>query len=241
MTVTTRGIVLKYYPYSESSIIVKIFTENFGLQSYMVRGVGSKRSKSKPALFQPLNLLEFLTNHKENKSIQYLKEPAVSFHYQSIHVDTLKRSMLFFLSELLYKTIQEETPDKPLFEWLYNTLTWFDLTEKNVLNFHLVFMIQFSRFLGFYPKPEAGDTTLFFDLQEGKFVPHQPAHPKYLSGKESGILLNLITCTFENSNSLNITTSERRTMIDHLITYYQLHVPGFGEIKSVEILKSIQD
>lgn len=239
MITSTKGIVLKYYPYGESSIIVKIFTEVFGLQSYIVKGVFSKRSKTGLAVFQPLNLIEFLAYRKENKTLHYLKEPSVAFHYQSIPFDLIKRSIVFFLSELMYKTIREETPDKPLFEWLYNTLTWFDLTGKNMLNFHLVFMIQLSRFLGFYPKPEVDDTSLYFDLQEGKFVHHQPSHAKYISGKETRILRDLCTCTLEHSDSLKIITSERRSLIDQLITYYQLHLPDFGSMKSVEVLKSV--
>lgn len=96
MTQSTRGIVLRYYPYSESSIIVKIFTENFGLQSYIVKGIRARKSKTKIAIFQPLTLLEFVAYRKENKSIHHLKEPRVPFHFQSIPVDLHKRSIQFF-------------------------------------------------------------------------------------------------------------------------------------------------
>lgn len=239
MIQSTRGIVLKYYPYSESSIIVKIFTENFGLQSYIVKGISSKKSKTKLAFFQPLTLLEFLAYHKDNKSIHHLKEPVVSFHYQSIPSDTTKRSILFFLSELLYKTIREEVQDKPLFDWLYNTLTWFDLTDKNTLNFHLVFTLQLSRFLGFSPKSEQLTDVQYFDLQEGRFVSNPPEHPHYASDAIAKHIYKLSNTTFENSDIVVMSTTERRMIIDLLMTYYQLHEPGFGEMKSLEVLKAI--
>ncbi len=239
MTLSTRGIVLRYYPYSESSIIVKIFTENFGLQSYIVKGLHARKSKTKIAIFQPLTLIEFVAYHKENKTLHYLKEPRVEYHYQSLSIDVNKRLILFFLAELLYKTMREEVSDKPLFQWMHNALTWFDLSDKNIRNFHLVFMIQLSRFLGFYPKYEPTEKAIFFDMQEGRFCLNQPPHPQYISENAVDQLIELSACTFENSNSINLKTDERRHLLDNLITYYQLHLPGFGEMKSVDVLKTI--
>lgn len=239
MTQSTRGIVLRYYPYSESSIIVKIFTENFGLQSYIVKGVRARKSKTKIAIFQPLTLLEFIAYHKENKSIQHLKEPRVSFHFQSIPVDLNKRSIQFFLAELLYKTIREEVQDLSLFQWIYNAITWFDLSEKSILNYHLVFMIQLSRFLGFYPKYNPAEKTAFFDMQEGRFCTNQPQNPQYVSGNIVVQLIELSGSTFENSSALKINTVERRKILESLVIYYQLHLPGFGDMKSIEVLKTI--
>lgn len=237
----TRGIVLRYYPYSESSIIVKIFTENFGLQSYIMKGLWSKTSAIKIAVFQPLTLIEFIAYHKENKSVHHLKEPRVVYHYQSIPIDANKRSIFIFISELLYKTIREEIPDKALFEWIYNSLTWFDMSEVNNLNYHLVFLIQLSRFLGFYPKYDPHLPTRFFDLQEGRFCENQPTHPQYIGGGGVSQIIELYKSTFENSSSVHLTTIERRHVLDKLILYYQMHLPGFGEMKSIEVLKSVSE
>ena len=177
--------------------------------------------------------------NKENKSIHHLKEPKVSFHFQSISIDLQKRSIQFFLAELLYKTIREEVPDLPLFQWIYNALTWFDLSEKSILNYHLVFMIQLSRFLGFYPKYNPSENPVFFDLQEGRFCINQPQNPQYISGYIITQLISLSGSTFENSDNIKISTGERRKILDSLVTYYQLHLPGFGEMKSIEVLKTI--
>ena len=235
----TRGIVFKFFKYSESSIIAKIFTEEFGLQSYMVKGVRSKRSKTRLALFQPLTLVDLVAFHKENKSINHLNEISVNYAYQSIPLEMEKRSILFFIDELLYRSIREETPNKELFDWLFNTLTWFDLNTTGTLNFHLVFMLQLSRFLGFYPKKTPGKKHSIFDLQEGQFTEVIPKDPQYITGALVAKLELLYESTFESSQSLDINNNDRRKLVDVLITYYRLHLPGFGEMKSLEVLKTI--
>ena len=239
MLSNTRGIVLKHYKYSESSIIAKIFTEEFGLQSYIIKGVRSKRSKARLALFQPLTLLDLVVDHRESKSLQHLRETGVAFPYQNIPDDVTKRSILMFLHEILFKSIREETPDKTLFNFLFNALTWLDLTDKKVINFHLLLMIQMSRFLGFYPKKIPGEKVTIFDLQEGQLTHSTPEHPNYLSGNVVQKVELILICTFEDIESIAITASERRELLDALVVYYRLHMPGFGEVKSVEVLKTI--
>ncbi len=239
MFYTTRGIVFKQVKYSESSIVAKIFTEEFGLQSYMVKGVRSRSSRNKPALFQPLTLLELVVSHKENKTMNHLKEIRVAYAYQSIPLEMEKRSVLFFLNELLYRSIREETPNKPLFDWLFNSLTWFDMNTTGTLNFHLVFMLQLSRFLGFYPRWNPGQQYGFFDLQEGVFTVSAPGHPQFLSGESVDKLEQLQQCNFEDSGKLPLNNSNRRQLLEVLHTYYRLHLPGFGEMKSMEVLRTV--
>jgi len=239
MLQSTRGIVLKHFKYSESSIIAKIFTEEFGLQSYIIKGIHSKKSKTGPALFQPLTFIEFIAYQKDNKSIHQLSEPRVFYTYHTLHTDAIKRMLLVFIAELLYKSIREEAPDKALFDWLYHSLTWLDLSEEQINNYHLVFMLLFSRFLGFYPKTESEEGHMYFNLQEGVFSSQQPGNPEFISGELVNHLFKLYTSSFESSKDVVIGTAERRKLIDVLISYYRLHLPGFDEMKSVEVLKSI--
>ena len=239
MLQATRGIVFQYLNYSESSIIVKIFTEELGLQSYIVKGARSKRSKMGLALFQPLTLLDLVAYHKENKSLHHLREVKVAFTYHSIPTNITKRSLLFFLDELLFKSIREESPNKPLFEWLFNALTWLDLSDISNVNYHLVFMVQLSRFLGFYPKKPVGEKLQYFDLQEGVFMAGEPRHPNYVSGELAEKLNAIFKCTFEESSNLGFSNDVRRRLLDVLVTFYRLHLPGFVEMKSLEVLKII--
>jgi len=237
----TRGIVFQQFKYAESSIIVKVYTENFGLQSYIVKGIRSKKAKLKSALFEPLNLLDLVVYHKERKDLHHFKEVKVGFVYQSIPVDFVKRSLLFFLNELLYRSIREQTPNKRLFEWLYNALTWLDLSGGNITNYHLVFCIQLSRFLGFYPKKEPQLKTDVFDLQEGQFLNKIPEHPQYLKGSLVDLLSQLQDASFESSGNIKIDNNDRRKLLETLMMYYRLHLPGFGEMKSIEVLRSVLD
>ena len=237
----TRGIVFQQFKYAESSIIVKVYTENFGLQSYIVKGIRSKKAKIKSALFEPLNLLDLVVYHKERKDLHHFKEVKVAFVYQSIPVDFVKRSLLFFLNELLYRSIREQTPNKRLFEWLYNALTWLDLSGGNITNYHLVFCIQLSRFLGFYPKKEPQLKTNVFDLQEGQFLTNIPEHPHYIAGPVVALLDKFQDTSFELSGKVEITNKDRRKLLETLMMYYRLHLPDFGEMKSIEVLRSVLD
>lgn len=239
MLVTTKGIVFKYFKYSESSIIAKVFTEKLGLQSYIVKGVRSKRSQTKLALFQPLTLVELVAFHKENKSIHHLKEVRVAYAYQSIPMEMEKRSILLFLNELLYKSVQEETANSDLFDWLLNALTILDLKTDGIVNYHLIFMLHLSRFLGFYPKKTPNRKDSYFDLQEGRFVAMLPNHPQHIGGELVLQMEMLHQSSFENCESLEINNKDRRKLLDVLITYFRLHLPGFSEMKSLDILKTI--
>lgn len=235
----SRGIVLHTIKYSESSIITKIYTEVLGLQTYIVRGIRSKSSKTKMALFQSLNLLELVADHKPNRAIHHLKEVRSAHSYQSIPTNMVKRSFVFFIAELLVKSIREETANQPLFKWLFHALTWLDLSEGQPVNFHLVFMMQLSRFLGFYPKNPLGNKAVFFDLQEGLFCSTVPLHPNYTNTSITQHLLLLHEAGFENSTGISISNAERQALLDAMITYYKNQLPGFGTLKSLEVLRSL--
>ncbi len=234
----TRGIVFHHTKYSESSIICKMYTEAFGLQTYMIKGVRRKASKTKMALFESLNLLDLVVYHKAQKSIHNIREVRPAYAYQDIPMNMHKRSFVFFLAELLQKAIREESPNQPLFNWLYNALVWLDLSSENYVDFHLIFMMQLSRFLGFYPKKTALEHQ-YFDLQEGLFSNEQPHHPSYLE-KDSTQQMNLLLQTsFDDSNSLNFTNTDRKKMLDVMLEYYKLHLPNFGNMKSVDVLRML--
>src|ERR1035437_8438600 len=170
MIYKTRGIVLRTADYSDTSLIAKIYTEQFGIQSYLIKGAKRKKASIKANLFQPLALLDLQVYKKEKKQLQTLKEVGAEIHFASIHNDPAKTSILFFLNEILLKCLQEEEENSELFSFLHETIQTLDSAEKNFSNLHLIFLIRFSRFLGFYPQGNYSDTNSFFDLREGKFV-----------------------------------------------------------------------
>jgi DNA repair protein RecO (recombination protein O) len=241
MLLNTRGIVFQSFKYAESAIIVKIYTEHWGLLSFIVRGVKNKKSTVKLAYFQPLSILDLVINRREGKELHQIKEIKVLHAYSDLVTDPIKQSLLFFLYEILIKTLKEETHDKPLFEWLFNALTWLDLTEQKVINYHLVFLFQLSRFLGFFPKFSNRDEVDYFDLQEGIFQENQPEHPNFVSGEIVKQMAWLGTTTFEDCHTLKIGNTNRRKIVDVLVQYYQVHMPNMHQIHSLDVLKSMME
>ena len=238
MIVNTKGIVLQSIKYSESSVIVKIFTESFGLQSYIIKGVRSKKTKIKTALLQPLQLLNLTANHRENKNLNFIKEAGVAHAYKTIPFNNVKQSTLLFLDEILVRSIREESSNTNLFDWLWKSLIWYDLIESPGFDFHLVFLMQLTKFLGFYPKNPTSAST-YFDLLEGVFVNSEPPHPHYISGGFAEKFHHLNTVSFNQLHELSFSTYQRRKMLSTLITYYQLHLTGFGEVKSLKVLQQL--
>ncbi len=235
----TRGIVLHTIKYSETSVIAKIYTEKVGLQSYMVKGVRAAKSKSKAAMLQPLTLLEMEVSHRENKQLQYIKEFRRSFIYQSIPFDTIKSTISFFLLEVITKAIREHEPNDELFDFIYDSLCLLDEEKKLNPDFHLVFLIQLSRYLGFAPHENQSDINCYFEMSEGVFTANQTGL-HVLGKKESELLSYLIAVNLFSQTSSKLSRVERKKMLHNLLKYYQLHLENFT-LKSPEILEEILD
>jgi len=239
MLLKTKGIVIKQTKFSDSGVIVKIFTKERGIQSFFVRGLHGKRSKSKAALYQPLMLLDMEISFSENKSLHNIKDVNVSYAYHTVTESMVKRTLLFFVDELLHKSLKEESQNQELFDWIYNSLVWLDLADKGVANFHLIFMMQLTMFLGFYPKNESGEMYTVFDMQEGRFSDTRPVHPYYVTGEVVMLLSQIKGVSFENSIKLGLNNKNRKAVLETLITYYKIHMPSFGDFKSHEVLSVV--
>jgi len=235
----TRGIVLRAVNYSDTSIIVKIYTEEFGIQTYLIKGAKRKNSSIKANLFQPLSLLELVVYKKEKKKLHTLKEAGVEFHFNSIPNDPAKTSILFFLNEILLKCLQEEENNHELFAFLHETMQTLESAEKNISNFYLIFLVRLSRFLGFYPQGKFSETTTFFDLQEGGFTPTEPLHPDFLDNSNSQLLGKLLVSNYYSMDSLTFSGKERKNLLDILLRFYHLHLSNMGSISSHKVLEQV--
>jgi DNA repair protein RecO (recombination protein O) len=236
---TTRGIVFQTFSYTDTSVIAKIYTELFGLQSYLVSGAHSKRSGTKANLLQPLTLLECVVYKKEKKQLQRIKEIKCEHPFVSIPYDISKSAIALFLDELLYRSIREEQPDQALFEFIHSSLCMLDLRTESCANVHLYFMVQLSRYLGFYPAGNFSEEEAFFDLQEGLFKDSEPVHPLFLVPAQGRMLHALMNCTYGNLAALRITHLERKQLLEKLILYYELHLEALKGIRSHKVLEEI--
>ena len=234
----TRAIVLKAIRYGDNSLIVKLLTEQNGLQSFMVKGAYNKTAKIRAALFQPLTLLEIVSANSKGE-LGYLKEATVEYAYQNIPININKNAIVLFLCELLSKSIQESETDLELFVFIRHALVHLDEMDDNYADFPLKFSMELSRFIGFAPNIDDYKPGYVFDLEEGCFR-HDGAGVNYLIDNSlSGLFYKLCGNNIFDNVCLNLTNSERRQLLEAVITYYKLHVSGFNEMKSTEILKTV--
>ncbi|MFD0939802.1 DNA repair protein RecO [Pedobacter boryungensis] len=235
----TRGIVLKTTLYSESSVIVQVFTDKFGIQSYLINGVKKAKAKIPMNVLQPLHLLDMVVYHKMNTQIQRVAEARPSPVFRSIPYDVIKNTIIQFLNEVLYKSIRQQNTDENLFDFIYNAVSWFDETTEASINFHLAFLLKLSRFLGFAPHAQTRNDQKYFDLQEGDFTSIPPIHPYFINKTEADYFLLLFTTSFERLNEIKIDNKIRRLILDKILVYYTLHTASFGQIKSHQILEDV--
>ncbi len=214
----TKGIVFRFTPYGETSIIVNIFTEVFGLQSYIVNGVRSKTSKSKIALYQPLTLLDLVVYHKENANILRIKEATCAYTYHHLLSDPIKSCIGLFINEVLNKTVKEQSHADELCQFIYESLTTLDKLSRPE-NFHLIFLLKLSKFLGFGPFAKAELSAWL--LSEG----------------EEAILDLLLESDYETI--VPMTNDQRRNLLDAFVKFYGSHIDGMGPIKSVQVLREV--
>lgn len=234
-----RGIVLKTTSFSESSVISQIFTDKFGLQSYMIQGVKKPKAKIGMNMLQPLHLLDIVTNHKQNSTIQRINEAKPAPAFTSIPYEITKSTMAVFLNEVLYKSIRQQSADDRLFDFLYHSICWLDQAEPISNNFHLAFLLKLSRYLGFAPNTQARKDQPYFDLQEGEFTSLRPGHPHYISYASARYFIDLYQLPFERLQEIQLKSLERRALLENILIYYKLHTASFGEVQSHVILEEV--
>lgn len=224
MLYKTRGIVINYIRYRETSIIAKILTEQFGMQSYIVNGIRSKKG-SKIALYQPLTLLELVVYHKQYANLFRISEIKCHEPFNNIPTDIKRSCIAMFLTEVLNKTLKGETELK-MFDFIYQSILFLEHIEENFENIHLQFLMKLSRYLGFAPESEV-------EILEQ--IGHVPLENEFVN--EPALLKSLLLSDYKNNIKLNSIT--RRKLLDIILRFYRLHIENFGEMKSIEVLKEV--
>ncbi len=239
MLYKTRGIVFKVTDYSESSVVVQIFTEKFGLQSYLIKGVKKPKSKIRMNSLQPLHLLEMVVYHKTSGNIQRVSELRHLPVFQTIPYDIVKSSITMFLNEVLYKSLRQHEPDEIMFEFLFHAIEILDSLNAGLANFHLYFLLRLTRFLGFYPDRTLASPAAWFDLKNGNYAKAQPPHVLIIEPPLTALWINVLNSNFDNLQNLYISGADRKILLEKILMYYQLHVEGFGQVRSHEVLEEV--
>lgn len=235
--VATKAIVLSSLKYSDSSLIVKCYTQEEGLKSYLIRGIlKAKKGGLKVAYFQPLTQLNIIASHNNKGTLNSIKEVQVSNPYKTIYKDIIKQSVVMFLSEVLTYSIKEEENNNSLFDYLETGLIWLDLHDK-IANFHLLFLLNLTRFLGFYPDLSEKDK-LGFDLVEGNFT-NITSQKNIIVGNNFYQFKKLLGINFDSIENVSFNKHERQVVLKIIIQYFELHLDGFKKPKSLQILETV--
>ncbi len=239
----SKGIVLRSVKYGETSLVVTVFTELFGVQSYLVNGVrmSNKKGGTKAPLFQPAAILDLVAYHNEFKNLQRLKEFKWAYLYRHVLSDILKNSVALFMIEILNKCLKQPEGHADLFYFTEDALHHLDAASpKVVANFPIFFALHLAVFFGFRINDEYSETQHYLDLEEGRFVEAQPKHQHYLQDREAeavNFILKIMHPDELEQVSLNQET--RRRIMHAVEEYYALHIPDFGFMRTLPVLKEI--
>jgi len=234
MFIKTKAIVIRSVKYQDKSLIVKCFTLYSGMKSYFVRNAfcSSKGSLKKSAYFQPLTILEIETNHHKNKNtLEYLSN-IKPFVYQSIPNDVVKSSLVLFLAEIFNYSIKEEEKNEDLFIFLETTLLWLD-NHRTTTNFHIVVLLELTKFLGFYPNVSNGK---YFELYQGVFTDF---FSKTCINEQESELLKVCLKQKIDATKNPFSTTQRRKLLEIILEYYAQHIDSFKKTKSIDVFKEI--
>lgn len=221
----TRGIVFRFTRYGETSIIANVFTEMFGLQSYIVNGVRTKKAKTNLALFQPLTLLDMVVYHKETGGVFRIKELKVAYPYRAIPSDMRREAVAMFIVEILNKAVKEQSHPEELYQFIEQSMLELDALPRGIENFHLFFLINLSRHLGFGPQMSG-------EILGGRIIPIE----------EESVLQQIILSGNPSQNQgkmPQVTNAQRRDLLEILVRFYQAHIEHFGEVKSLAVLREV--
>lgn len=243
MIAKTKGIVLRSVKYGETSMVVSIYTELYGLQSYLVNGVriANKRGGAKATFFQPASLLDLVVYHNEFSGLQRIREYKWAVLYQHILSEVVKNAIALFMIELLSKGVKEPEPNPELFYFLEDSLLHLDAASGTVAaNFPLFFALHLAYFFGFRISDEYTEVQHYLDLEEGVFTDAQPRHPHYLQDREAEITSFILKAQQPSElGELHLNQEFRRRLLTAFEQYYALHLPEFGALKTLPILREM--
>lgn len=238
----TVGIVLHILKYSDTSNIVEMYTEVSGRASFLVPVPRSRKAVVKSVLFQPLSLIEFEADFRPNSTLYKIKEAKPFYPFSSLPYDPYKSAIALFMAEFLFRAIREEAENRPLFAYLVHSITWLDECREGFANFHLVFLMRLSRFLGLYPNLEDYHEGDYFDLLNACFVPLRPQlHASFVLPQDAGRLNWLMRMNYETMHLFGMSRGERARCLTVINDYYRLHLPDFPVLKSLAVLQELFD
>jgi len=239
MNKKSRGIVLRTVKYGDNRLIVDLLMRDGGRVTVAVKAGSGAKSRQRRQLFQPLSILSMEYRFAPHQQIATVSEVEIAEVYGSLPFDGIKMSIAFFLAEFLLSATRDQHTDTNLYDFVERSLLWLDASERGVSNFHLMFMMHLTRFLGFMPDESSWHEGALFDMREGRFCMSVPLHRDFLNADEASKMLTLLRMSVQNIHLFHMTRAERNRVTDLILQFYHIHLPAFHELKSLAILREL--
>lgn len=243
MTHKTKGIVLRTVKYGETSLIATIYTELFGIQSYMVNSVrtSTRKGPGKANLFQPAAILELVLYHNDMKNLQRLREFKWGFLYQNLHFNIFKNAVALYMVELLVKIIKQPETNEQLYNFIEDAFMHLDKADDAVVaNFSLFFTLHLATFFGFGIQDNYSAANRYLNFQEGQFMAEQPAHAHFLDEPFSSVTSQLLRTRHPDElTDLKLHHETRRYLLQSYLIFYAIHIQDFGSMKTLPVLQEV--
>ena len=241
MLIKSRCIVLRTVKYGDRSLIIDLLSREYGRMSVVWRVPKLGRGGVCRQYFQPLSILEVVCDRRSATSLPVVKETRIAVPYETLQTDSVKLCVAFFIAEFLSYATRTEQENPYLFDFVEGSLVWYDAFLVAVANFHLMFMMRVSRFLGFYPNVDDYSDGAFFDLRAGIFTPSPPVHGDFLRPDEACNIRTLMRMSASNMHLFRLSRTQRNNIVEVLLHFYSLHIPDFRPLKSWDVLKEVFD
>lgn len=245
MNSKTQALVLHTVRYGDSRLIVDMYTREHGRLSFILSVGRGGRSSMKKQYFQPLTMLAIEADIRPQQQLHRLRSAELLCPLQSLLSEPAKLSIALFIAEFLYYALRGEQQDTRLFDYVRSSLEWLDSRRDRYANFHLVFLMRLSRFLGFFPNlsfQHSSDTSqLFFDLRAATFCIEPPPHHDYLMPLEAERIRPLMRMDFPTMHLFRLSRAERARLLEVIMRYYRLHLPALPELRSLAVLHELYD
>lgn len=240
MLITTEAFVLRQTRYDDRTIIADMLCEECGRVSFLVRLPKTKHGGLNKAFFQPMTLLEIAFDLRKEKNLQHLRSARTAMVYKDIPFSPSKLAVTCFLAEFLqYVTRDEDGQTEGIFTFIRQSMQWYDRAEKGYGNFHLIYIMEMMRYLGFYPEYATYREGNLFDMREGVFSSHTPSHPDHLTAAQTRLLVILLRTGYDSMSHISLTQQERNDTLDSILRYCRLHLPVFPDLRSLPVLREM--
>lgn len=239
MLTKTRAIVLSTLKYGERKIFVDMFSEEYGIITFAYSIPSRSRSGTKMNYLQPLNIVEVEFDRKPKVDIHVFRDIRIEHPAMSIPFDPYKLSISLFLAEFLKYALINEQKNEPLFLFIKNSIEWLDAARGQFANFHIIFMMRISRFIGFFPNVDSYSPGQWFDLRDGSFTHSIPPHKQVIQPTDASIIPVLARLTYGTMHLLKLSRTDRNKCTEEILTYYRLHLPHFPELRSFDVMREL--